>query len=367
MTHDIRPFTVKLPQADLQDLRRRLEQTRWADSTTPGETAYGFSLARLQSLVQYWLETFDWRAIEARLNSYPQFLTEIGGQAIHFIHVRSGIPEAVPLILTHGWPGSILEYLDLIDPLTHPAEGGQAFDLVIPSLPGFGFSGPVHDAGWDTRRTANAWAELMSRLGYQRYGAVGNDAGSMISPDIARVAAEHVIGVHVTQLFSFPSGTAHEMDDLSAEDQAGLEAMSWFWENKGAFNTLHSQQPQTLAHAISDSPAGLLAWNAQLLDDTLDDEFVIANVALYWLTHTAGSSIRLYYEDAHHHTPHEPTAVPVGLAAASAGDFVSIRRFAERDHHITSWHTMAEVTGHYSAHTHPAALAQDVQTFFANL
>jgi pimeloyl-ACP methyl ester carboxylesterase len=235
----IRPFRIEVLQRDLDHLRARLEQTRWA---APADEEYGFALPRLRRLVDYWLTGYDWRAQEARLNSHPQFVTEIDGQPLHFLHVRCGDSDAVPLILTHGWPGSIVEYLDLIRPLTEPGKaGGQAFDMVIPSLPGFGFSGPASSPGWGTQRTARAWAELMARLGYDRYGAVGNDAGSMISPEVGRQDPEHVAGVHVTQLYSFPSGAPGEMDDLSAEEHDALGVLSWFWEHKGAFK--HASQP----------------------------------------------------------------------------------------------------------------------------
>jgi epoxide hydrolase len=363
---DVRPFMIDVPQPDVDDLCARLERTRWA---APADEEYGFPVARLRRLVEYWLDGYDWRAWEARLNTYPQFVTEIDDQQIHFLHVKSAEPGAMPLVLTHGWPGSVVEYLDLIGPLidphSHGADRAQAFDVVIPSLPGFGFSGPTRDAGWGTQRTARAWVELMARLGYDRYGAVGNDAGSMISPEIGRLDPEHVAGAHVTQLFSFPSGAPGEMDGLTADEQAALGVLSWFWEHKGAFNMLHSQQPQTLAHAITDSPAGLLAWNGQLFDETLDDDFVLTNVTLYWLTGTAGSSIRFYYEDARAERRTEPTTVSIALGAAADGDFKSIRRFAERDHaNIASWHILPGVTGHYAAHTNPDALAADIRAFF---
>jgi pimeloyl-ACP methyl ester carboxylesterase len=368
---EVRSFSIDVPQADLDDLRARLERTRWVVEQ-PHDAEYGVPVSRLRRLVQYWLDGYDWRAWEARLNGHPQFVTEIDGQRIHFVHVRSAEPNALPLILSHGWPGSVVEYLDLIGPLTvphlHGADAGQAFDVVIPSLPGFGFSGPTRDPGWGTQRTARAWVELMARLGYQRYGAVGNDAGSLISPEIGRLDPDHVAGVHVAQLFSFPSGAPDELTDLTADEQAALGVLSSFWEHKGAFNTLHSQQPQTLAHAITDSPAGLLAWNGQLLDDSLDDDFVLTNVALYWLSGTAGSSIRFYYEDARAQPATVATTVPIALAAAADGDFTSIRRFAERDHaNIVSWHVLPGVTGHYAAHTSPAALAADIRAFFQHL
>ncbi|MET8852844.1 TIGR03086 family metal-binding protein [Amycolatopsis sp. NPDC004625] len=369
----LRPFRAEVPQPALDDLQNRLRGALWPDDL-PAE--YGVTNERVRALAEYWLEKFDWRAFEARLNAHPQFLTEIDGETIHFLHVRSSRADATPLVLTHGWPGSIVEYLDVIGPLTEPATASEpAFHLVIPSLPGFGFSGPAKSAGWGTHRTAAAWTELMSRLGYESYGAVGNDAGSMISPEIGRLAPEKVVGVHVTQLFSFPSGDPAEMADLSEADQGALAHLQWFYENMFSFNTLHSQQPHTLAFALADSPLGLLAWNAQLFGEHLDPEFVLANVALYWLTRTAGSSIRFYYEDAHKPaSPQPPTTVPTALAMFK-GDFQSIRRFAERDHaNIVSWNAYdtssapggpRDAAGHYAAHEAPEVLVADIRRFFA--
>jgi uncharacterized protein (TIGR03086 family) len=370
----IERFTASIPQADLDDLERRLAATRWAPEEPAGAAAgsYGVPLARVRRLASRWRE-LDWRRCEERLNAHPQFLTRIDGQPVHFLHVRSAEPDALPVILSHGWPGSIFEYLDLVDrlvdPVAHGGEGADAFHVVLPSLPGYGFSGPALTPGWGVRRIAAAWAELMSLLGYERFGAIGNDAGSMISPELGRLEPDRVVGVHVTQLFSFPSGDPEELTDLDQDEQRGMETLQWFWQHKGAFNTLQGQQPQTLAHALADSPVGLLAWNAQLFDEALDDEFVLANVALYWLTGTGATSIRHYYEDAHAGAPRSaPTTVPIGLAAASAGDFRSIRRLAQRDHHrITSWTELAGVSGHYSAHTNPDQLAADIRRFFRPL
>lgn len=371
----LRPFRAEVPQSALEDLRGRLRRALWPDDL-PAE--YGVTNERVRALAEYWLEKFDWRAFEARLNAYPQFVTEIDGETIHFLHVRSSRADATPLVLTHGWPGSVVEYLDVIGPLTEPESAeAPAFHLVIPSLPGFGFSGPTRSAGWGTHRTAAAWAELMERLGYASYGAVGNDGGSMISPEIGRLAPEKVVGVHVTQLFSFPSGDPAEMADLSEADQAALAHLQWFYENMFSFNQLHSQQPHTLAFALADSPLALLAWNAQLFGEHLDPEFVIANVALYWLTGTGGSSIRFYYENAHAtEQPAGPTTVPTGLAMF-AGDFQSIRRFAERDHaNIVSWNSYdarsgsggpRDAAGHYAAHEAPEVLVADIRQFFAGL
>jgi pimeloyl-ACP methyl ester carboxylesterase len=375
---EIRPYRVEIPQTDLDDLQARLDRTLWPDELAGTDGSYGMTNARVRALADYWRTEFDWRAFEARLNAYPQFLTEIDGQDIHFLHVRSSRPDATPLIVMHGWPGSIVEFLDLIAPLTEPASADEpAFHLVIPSLPGFGFGGPTHEAGWNHRRTARAFVALMHRLGYDRYAAAGNDGGSMIAPEMSRIDAEHVIGVHVTQLFSFPSGDPAEFASFTPADYAALQKLQWFYENMFSFNTVHSQQPQTLAFAIGDSPVGLLAWNAQLMGETLDAEFVVSNVAIYWLTRTAASAIRFYYEDAHaSEKPAEPTTAPIGLAMF-AGDFESIRPLAERDHaNIVSWHAHdasqpgggpRNAGGHYAAHEATDLLVRDMRGFFAAL
>ena len=374
----IRPFRVEIPQAALDELAGRLGRALWPDELPGNDGQYGMTSARVQDLAKYWLDGFDWRKVEARLNSCPQFVTDIDGQRIHFLHVRSGRRDATPLLLTHGWPGSVVEYLDVIAPLTEPGDpDAPAFHLVIPSLPGFGFSGPTRGPGWGKQRTAQAWAELMHRLGYDRYGLVGNDAGSMISPEVGRIDPEHVIGLHVTQLFSFPSGDPAEFQGLSEEDQAALAHLQRFMDNKFAFNVLHSQQPQTLAFALADSPVGLLAWNAQLFGESLDPDFVLANVAIYWLTGTSGSAIRFYYENAHAaEKPSGPTTAPTALAMFG-GDFQSIRRFAGRDHsNIVSWHAYgpaapagspADAPGHYAAHEATDVLVADIREFFAGL
>ncbi|MGQ5263090.1 epoxide hydrolase family protein [Micromonospora sp. ZYX-F-536] len=372
----IRPFRVEIPQTALDDLAGRLGRTIWPADLPGAGDAYGMSNDRVRALADRWRDGFDWRAVEARLNAHPQFVTEIDGEQIHFLHVRSSRPDATPLVLTHGWPGSVLEYLDVIAPLTEPtAPDAPAFHLVIPSLPGFGFSGPTRSTGWNRFRTARAWAELMNRLGYDRYGAVGNDAGSMIAPELGRTDGERVLGVHVTQIFSFPSGDPAEFADLSEADQAALAHLQWFYENKFSFNQVHSQQPQTLAFGLADSPVGLLAWNAQLFDESLDADFILANVALYWFTGTAASAIRFYWEDAHADQPTTgPTTVPTALAMFP-GDFQSIRRFADRDHaNIVRWTAYdtdvdgrGDVGGHYAAHQATEVLVADIRAFFASL
>jgi pimeloyl-ACP methyl ester carboxylesterase len=376
---EIKPFRVDIPQADLDDLMDRLARVRWANELPPDQVTdgiqkgpvppgweYGVPLEYVQRLVSYWRKDYDWRVWEARLNEHPQFITEIDGQRVHFLHVRSPEPDATPLILTHGWPNSVFEYLDLIGPLTDPrAHGGNpadAFHVVIPSLPGFGFSGPTKEKGWNRHRIARAWAELMHRLGYERYGTHGNDAGSLVAPEMGRVDGEHVLGVHVTQLFSFPSGDPAEFAGMSEQELEYLEFLKFFNDNMSGFAKLQESAPQNLAHALADSPTGQLAWSAQLLAGTSEDH-VLTNATLYWLTNTGASSARLYYEDNHADHPTEPTTAPTGLASF-AFDFTPLRRFAERDHsNIVSWNEY-DRGGHWAAQDAPDLLVDDLRTFF---
>ncbi|ALG08502.1 epoxide hydrolase family protein [Kibdelosporangium phytohabitans] len=380
--NEIKPFTANVPQADLTELADRLARVRWAnelpaDQVTDGVQRgpvppgweYGVPLEYVRRLVSYWRDGYDWRHWEAKLNEHPQFTTEIDGQNIHFLHVRSAEPDATPLLLTHGWPNSVFEYLDLIGPLTDPRSHGgdpaDAFHLVIPSLPGFGFSGPTHEKGWNRYRTARAWAELMRRLGYERYGTHGNDAGSFVAPEVGRIAPDHVIGVHVTQLFSFPSGDPAEFDGMSAQELEYVRFLQHFNDNMSAYAKLQQTAPQNLAHALADSPTGQLAWSAQLLGGTSDDH-VLTNVTLYWLTNTAASAARFYYEDHHAEHPAEPTTAPTGLASF-AFDFTPLRRFAERDHsNIVSWNEF-ERGSHWATQDAPDLLVGDIRQFFRSV
>src|SRR5581483_5803895 len=241
----VTPYEVQIPEADLEDLRSRLAKVRWPDEVAGAGADYGVPLESVRELADYWRDGYDWRTHEARLNEHPQFLTTVDGEQIHFVHVRSDEPDALPLIVTHGWPMSVFEYLDLIGPLTNPgAHGGDsndAFHLVLPSVPGVAFSGPTRGRGWTTERIARAWVALMDQLGYERYGAHGNDLGSQVSPEVGRHDPEHVVGVHVTQLFSFPSGDPAEFADLSEEDQAALGFLEQFTSGGGlAYNAYQS-------------------------------------------------------------------------------------------------------------------------------
>lgn len=367
---EIRPFRIDIPQGDLDDLQTRLDRIRWPDELPDVDWTYGVTLGYVKGLAERWRTSFDWRKVEARINEVPQFTTTIDGQSVHFLHVRSPEPDAFPVVLTHGWPGSFVEFLDVIGPLTDPrAHGGDpadALDLVIPSMPGFAFSGSTHEAGWDRYRIARAWVELMRRLGYERYGAAGNDGGAFVAPEVGRVDPDHVAGVHVTQIFSLPSGDPAEMEGLSEADAAALQHLQWFWENMSAYNRLQSTQPQNLAFALADSPVGQLAWSGQLFGNDVDPDFILTNVAIYWLTGTTASTMRFYYEDEHAERPTEPTTVPIGLANF-AKDFQSFRRFSERDHsNIASWNTY-DSGGHYAAHQEPALFAGDMRAFFRSV
>jgi pimeloyl-ACP methyl ester carboxylesterase len=368
----VHPFRVDIAQADLEDLHARLDRVRWPDELPDAGWTHGVPLDYVRELVGHWRTGYDWRAHEARLNAHPQFTTTIDGQRVHFLHVRSPEPDALPLICTHGWPMSVFEYLDLIGPLSDPgAHGGDradAFHLVIPSLPGVAFSGPTTEPGWDTRRVARAWIELMTRLGYERYGAHGNDAGSEVSPEVGRYDPDRVVGVHVTQLFSFPSGDPAEFAGMTEEDMAAMQFLEEFTSGGGlAYNTYQSAQPQTLAYALQDSPAGWLAWVTQLFQQSVDRDYIVTNAAAYWLTNTIGSSIRRYYAQAHtQDAPAEPTTAPTGVAIFAA-DFQSIRRFADRDHsNIVSWNRY-DRGSHFSPHDAPDLLVEDIRAFFRRL
>ncbi|NUW34094.1 epoxide hydrolase [Nonomuraea sp. SMC257] len=374
----ITPFVIDVPQADLDDLLARLAGTRFAEELPPEEVSdgvprgpvppgweYGVPGSFVRDLVARWRD-FDWRAQEARINAFPQFTTEIDGQQIHFVHVRSPHQDATPLILTHGWPNTFVEYLDLVGPLTDPAAHGgdaaDAFHVVIPSLPGFGFSGHTRAKGWDAARTADAWAELMTRLGYERFGAHGNDAGAIVSPELGRRHADRVLGVHVNQIFSFPSGDPAELAGLTPEEQGYLQFLGGFVEH-AIHDRAQQAQPQTLAHALADSPAGQLAWIGQLLAGVPDPGVILTNATLYWLTNTAASSARFYYENHHAERVTEPTTFPLGLASF-AYDFRPLRRFADRDHkNIVSWNEY-DRGSHWAAHDAPDLLVDDLRGFF---
>jgi pimeloyl-ACP methyl ester carboxylesterase len=332
----------------------------------------------LRDLAGYWAGTYDWRLHEARLNEYPQFRTEIDGAPVHFLHVRSNEPNALPLVLVHGWPGSIVEFLDVIGPLTDPrAHGGaatDAFDVVIPSLPGFGYSSPVREPGWDSHRIAGAFAELMRALGYERYGAQGGDFGAFVAPDLGRVDPDHVIGVHVNAatmgFIPFGDLPPEEEAELTDAERARIVRMQHFLSEGSGYFQIQATRPQTLTHALVDSPVGQLAWIVDKFkewthgEDAVDRDRLLTNVMLYWLTGTAGSAANLYYESMHSKNWPTPSAVPTGVAVFA--EDIAIRRYAERGNNIVHW-SEYDRGGHFAALEAPDLLVDDVRTFFRPL
>ncbi len=381
---EVQPFRVDIPDADLDDLRDRLARTRWPDELPGAGWAYGVPLGYLKELAEYWRSGYDWRAQEARLNQFPQFVTTVDGARVHFLHVPSPRREALPLVITHGWPGSIAEFLDVIGPLSDPgAHGGDpadAFHLVLPSIPGYGLSGPTHDTGWTTGRVAKAWAELMRRLGYQRYGAQGGDWGAFVSPELGRADPDRVVGVHVNAAtFGFiPFGEVgpEQLATFTDAEKVRLERLNRFLSDGNAYFQVQATRPQTLAYALTDSPVGQLAWNAEkfkewthpsedLPERAVDRDQLLTNAMLYWLTGTAGSSARLYYENLHAASWGQPPAtIPTGVAVFA--EDVAIRRYAERANNIVHWSEF-DRGGHFAAMEAPDLFVQDVRAFFRAL
>ncbi len=373
----ITPFTIAIPATALEDLRERLACTRWPSELPDAGWDYGVAGGFVKDMADRWRTAYDWRKHEAELNAWPQFMAEIDGQPIHFLHIRSPHPEALPLLLLHGWPGSVAEFLDVIGPLTDPAAHGgdaaDAFHLVIPSLPGFGFSGPTRERGWNSARTAQAFAALMRELGYSRYGVHGGDAGALVGREMGIAAPAGLVGVHLLQIFAFPNGTPGEMDDMTQYEQDAMRIMGDFQKTAG-YATIQSTRPQTLAYGLTDSPVGTLAWNSELFAGfdgsaaaSLDRDRFLTHVTIFWLTATSGSAARLYYEDARAGTGYrdEPNKVPTGVAVFP-NDFHTIRRFAARANNIVHW-TEMERGGHFAASDAPDLLAADLRAFFRGL
>jgi epoxide hydrolase len=376
-SEQITPFRIDIPQADLDDLAARLAATRWPDEVTGAGTSYGMPLAVVKRLAERWAGGYDWRAHEACLNELPQYTTVIDGQNIHFLHVRSAEPEAVPLVLLHGWPGTVAEFARMIGPLTNPrGHGGdpsRAFHVVVPSLPGYGFSGPTTEPGWDSARMARAFAALMARLGYERWGAAGGDAGALIGRERGILAPHGLIGVHLLQIFAFPSGDPAEMASLSDADRASLTGTTAEFQEKAGYQKIQQTRPQTLGFGLTDSPAGQLAWNAELWTgwgdyaDYLDVDSYLTHVSIYWFTRTAGSSARHYYEDARSGAGYReaPGKVPAAIAVFPE-DFRTIRAFAQRSTSIVRY-TEFDQGGHFAYTTHPDLVVGDLREFFATL
>ena len=377
----LHPFRIDIPQAQLDDLKARLANTRWPDELPGVGWSRGVPLGYLQEVADYWRTGYDWRAQEAALNQYPQYLTTIDGQNLHFLHVRSPEPEATPLVLLHGWPGGVVDFLDVIGPLSDPRSHGgdpaDAFHLVIPSLPGFGFSTPLAGPGMDAARVAGILVALMARLGYDRYGVHGYDWGAWVGPEVGRQDPERVVGVHLTALVTLPAGADGEMDSLSEVEQQRWQRMQNF--NDG-YLQCNSKRPQTVGYALTDSPVGQLAWIVEkfkeltdpeegLPEDSIDRDRILTDVSIYWLTGTAASAAQIYYEEMTASSQHDDDkggrgTVPTGVLVS--GHDVTIRPWAERDHHVVHWTELGR-GGHFLAMETPELLVDDVRTFFRKL
>ncbi len=381
-------FRIEIPQTDLDDLQRRLAATRWPSDLHGIGWDRGVPLEYLKELAEYWRTSYDWRGAEAQLNEFPQFTTEIDGTNVHFLHVRSPEPDATPLLITHGWPGSFVEFLDVIGPLSNPrAHGGDpadAFHLVIPSIPGFGFSGPTPEPGWDMVRVALAWAELMRRLGYDAYIPQGGDLGAWISLTLAGVDARHVRGAHVNFLVTAPSGDPSELAGLGESDLGRLEQLGRFVGDGAGYMKLQSTRPQTLAYSLTDSPVGQLAWIAEKFfewsdsvkspEDAVNRDRLLTNVMIYWLTATGGSSAAYYFEIAGilptaptPPPPPPPLPLPVGVAVYPGDAARPIRSLADRQFpNIIHWREL-DRGGHFAAMEQPDLFVADLREFTRHL
>jgi pimeloyl-ACP methyl ester carboxylesterase len=396
----IRPFRVNIPEADLTDLKRRLAATRWPEKETATDDSQGVPLAMLQDLVRHWQTDYDWRKVEARLNALPQFITEIDGLDIHFIHVRSKHDNALPMIVTHGWPGSVIEQLKIIDPLTNPtANGGgagDAFHLVIPSMPGYGFSGKPTTTGWDPVRIARAWVVLMKRLGYQKFVAQGGDWGSPITNEMAKLGAPELLGIHVNlpgvvppDIFTAVATGGPEPANLAEDEKHAFDQLKVQFTKRRAYAQIMGTRPQTLA-ALTDSPAGLAAW---LLDHgdgwaqpasaiqsavlghavnghsagalTRDD--VLDNITLYWLTNTAVSSARLYWENKTNLYLPAGVTIPAAVTAFPGESFTAPKSWAEKAYPKLIYFHQAEAGGHFAAWEQPEIFSREVRDAFRPL
>jgi pimeloyl-ACP methyl ester carboxylesterase len=386
----LQPFRIDIPDADLADLDDRLACTRLPQQLPGCGWSRGVPRDYMQNLLDYWRTGFNWRAQEAKLNAFPQFTTLIDGQTIHFLHVQSPEPAALPLILTHGYPSSFVEYLDLIGPLTDPrghgGDSADAFHLVIPSLPGFGFSQPISDAGWELTRTARAWAELMQRLGYDRYVAGGSDIGAGVSDCLSQIAPDHVIALHIctdptsVALIGPPlQPPAEDSPEYSALSPRQREHLAWLVElqNEGkGYLAIQSTKPQTLAYALADSPAGQLAWIVEkfeawtnpataLPEDAVDCDQLLTNVTLYWFTDSGTTAANFIYESSHADRDWTATSLaPIGFAVFNADD--SIRQMLNPDGTLSHWSEF-EVGGHFPAMEVPDLYIEDIRAYFREL
>jgi pimeloyl-ACP methyl ester carboxylesterase len=389
----IRPFQIEVPGEQLADLRRRIEATRWPSNELVADRSQGVQLATLQALARYWTTDYDWRKAEARLNALPQFTTEIDGVEIHFIHVRSRHENALPLIMTHGWPGSVIELLETVGPLTDPtAHGGtaeDAFHLVLPSLPGYGFSGEPTELGWENGRIARAWAELMNRLGYTRYVAQGGDVGAAVTDAMGRQAPEGLLGIHVN-LLALAIGLKDQLPAESEQERAAHDALNTFTTDGFGYFLEQSTRPQTVGYSLLDSPVGLAAW---MLDHDTDSYYkisrafvdgepvgnltrdnIVDNITLYWLTGTGASAARWYWEfgrflaaaDAAGQAP-PAVSVPVGFTTFPAEIWAAPRSWVETAYPGLAYFNEVDSGGHFAAWEEPELFSTEVRAAFSSL
>ncbi len=379
----ITPFRIAIPDAALSDLRERLARTRFPDEMPGSGWEYGTELGYLRELVAYWRDAYDWRAAEARLNALPQFRAEVGGLGIHFIHVRGRGPAPLPLVITHGWPGSVLEFERILGPLTDPAahggDPGDAFDVVCPSMPGYGFSDHPRTPGTDPEHIAALWAELMAGLGYARFGAQGGDWGAMVSTYLGARHAAHVIGVHLNMVIAFPPDPANPAEGLSEDELVALMEAQRFLQEETGYQRIQGTKPQTLAYALNDSPAGLAAWIVEKFRTWSDcggdverrfrRDDLLTNIMLYWLPQAAGSSAQLYCQTARA-GKFPPSGfrveVPTACAIFPRELIRPPRRWVERLYNVRRW-TVMPAGGHFAAMEEPELLVEDIRGFFREL
>lgn len=375
---DIRPFTIDIADADLDDLKRRIEATRWPEAECVDDWSQGMPLAYTRELAEYWADEYDWRAAEAELNRFPQFKTEIDGLDIHFIHQRSPHEDAFPLLITHGWPGSIYEFHKIIDPLTNPTEHGgraeDAFHVVCPSIPGYAFSDKPSSHGTGVEKIATMWDELMVRLGYERYGAQGGDWGSAITTQIGRENRGHCAGIHVNMPLGRP--TEEAMANPTDADKDAMAASQEYQQWDSGYSTQQRTRPQTLGYGLVDSPVGQMAWIVEKFwkwtdndgspEDALTRDEMLTNVMLYWLPGCGASSARLYWESFGAFGERTPVEVPTGAASFPREIIKSPRSWCEASYNLTHWTDMPR-GGHFAAFEQPELFVDDLRTFFGTI
>jgi pimeloyl-ACP methyl ester carboxylesterase len=369
---EIRSFTLAVPEAALDDLRARLGQTHWPERETVSDWSQGTPLAELQALTEYWRQSYDWRACEARLNALGQYITEIDGLDIHFLHIRSPHADALPLIMTHGWPGSVIEFMGVIEALANPSDGGLAFHVVAPSLPGFGFSGKPSGTGWGVAKIARAWGELMTRLGYDRWVAQGGDWGSAVTTAIGVQQLEGCAGIHLNMPIGRP--LPEDMANPSADELKALTALKYYQDWDSGYSTQQRTRPQTIGYGLVDSPVALAGWifekmwawtdNQGSPFDALSRDAILDNIMLYWLPATGASSARLYWESFASFVPQQ-IDLPVAVSAFPKEILPTPRKWVERNcARLVHWGEM-EQGGHFAAWEQPEAFVQELRTAFA--